>query len=83
MQIGKIFILLQSKTITMKVIKIKEGVYKIKDSKGTWIATGGCATMNGKWTAYDCNTYDECTTLNNWGTQFNTFKQLKQYSKSF
>jgi len=83
LQIENILLLLQSKTITMKVNKIQEGVYKIKDSKGTWIAVGGYATMNGKWTAYDCSTYDECTTLNNWGTQFDTFKQLKQYAKSF
>jgi len=67
----------------MRVNKIKEGVYKVKDSKGTWIAKGGLSTINGKWTAYECSFYDECSNLNNWGVQFDTFKQLKQYAKSF
>jgi hypothetical protein len=67
----------------MTVKRIKEGIYKVEDSQGTWIATGGFATMNGKWVAHECNTYEECTTLNSWAVQFDTFKQLKQYAKSF
>ena len=67
----------------MKVNKIRTGVYKIKDSKGTWIATGGYDTMNGKWTAFDASTREDCTTLNNWAVQFDTFKQLKQFANNF
>ena len=66
----------------MKVNKIQEGVYKIKDSKGIWIAVGGFATINGKWTAYEANTYEDCATINNWGVQFDTFKQLKEFAKN-
>jgi hypothetical protein len=66
----------------MKVNKIQEGIYKVKDSKGTWIAMGGFATSNGKWTAYESTTRENCTTSNNWGVQFDTFKQLKQYAKN-
>ncbi len=62
----------------MKVKKIHTGVYKVVDSS-TWIAKGGLATMNGKWTAYDCENHEDCLTENNWGIQFDTFKQLKEY----
>jgi len=68
----------------MKVNKIRQGVYKIKDSKGTWIATGGyTGGYNGKWTAFDASTPEDCTTLNNWAVQFDTFKQLKQFANNF
>jgi hypothetical protein len=66
----------------MKVKRIQEGIYKIKDSKGTWIAMGGFATINGKWTAYDSSTREDCETINNWAIEFDTFKQLKQYAKN-
>ncbi len=67
----------------MKVNKIQKGVYKIKNSKGTWIARGGfAATVNGKWMAFDCNTYEDCSDFNNWGVQFDTFKQLKEFAKN-
>jgi len=65
----------------MIVNKIQKGVYKIKDSEGTWIAKGGFATVDGKWTAYDSNTYEDCTIFNNWGVRFDTFKQLKEFAK--
>jgi len=67
----------------MKVSKIQEGVYKITDNQGTWIAKGGYATANNKWTAYETDNADECSIKNNWGVQFDTFKQLKKYSQSF
>jgi len=67
----------------MKVTKLREGVYKVTDSQGTWIATGGYATVNGKWTAYDTDNFIDCSVDNNWAVQFDTFKQLKKYSQSF
>lgn len=67
----------------MKVTKIKEGVYKVTDSKGTWIARGGYATMNNKWVANECDKYEDCTDENSWAVQFDTFKQLKQYAQKF
>ena len=66
----------------MIVKRIQEGIYKIKDSKGTWIAMGGFATMNGKWTAYDSCTREDCKTINNWAIEFDTFKQLKEFAKN-
>jgi len=67
----------------MKVTKLQEGVYKVTDSQGTWIAKGGYATANGKWTAYECDNQDDCSNETNWAVQFDTFKQLKQYSQKF
>jgi len=67
----------------MKVTKIQQGVYKVVDSQGTWIAKGGCATVNGEWGAWDCDNYDDCTNSNSWAVSFKTFKQLKQFSQSF
>jgi hypothetical protein len=65
----------------MKITKLYSGVYRVEDSKGTWVAAGGYATINGKWTAYDCSNRKDCTTVNNWGVQFNTFKDLKKFSQ--
>lgn len=67
----------------MKVSKITEGVYKVTDKQGTWIAKGGFATSNNKWTAYDADNADDCSNENNWAVQFDTFKQLKKYAQSF
>ena len=68
----------------MIVNKIHKGVYKIKDSQGTWIARGGFAgTVSGKWMAFDCNTYEDCSDMNNWGVVFDTFKELKEYAKKW
>lgn len=67
----------------MKVTKIQNGVYKVIDNQGTWIAKGGAQTMNGQWTAFDCSDVEECSNLNNWGVSFNTFKQLKNYAQQF
>jgi len=67
----------------MKVTKIQEGIYKVVDSQGTWIAKGGYATIDGQWGAWDCDNHNDCTDLNNWAVSFKTFKQLKQFSQSF
>ena len=67
----------------MKVSKLKEGVYKVTDKQGTWIAKGGYATDNNRWVAYDCSDIYECSDNNNWAVSFKTFKQLKAYSQSF
>ena len=68
----------------MKVTKLKKGVYKVVDSKGTWIARGGFdGTDNGKWVANDCETLEDCNDNNSWAISFNTFKELKEYAKSF
>tara|TARA_B100000963_G_C22640839_1_gene680449 strand:- start:1221 stop:1424 length:204 start_codon:yes stop_codon:yes gene_type:complete len=66
----------------MKVTRIREGVYRVKDSEGTWIARGGSATVNGGWQAFDCINPEECSNENNWAVQFDTFKQLKDYSQN-
>ena len=66
----------------MKVTKLKEGVYRIKDSKGIFIVKGGFSTDNKKWIAFDCETLDKCSDKNNWGVSFDTFKQLKQFAKN-
>tara|TARA_R100000734_G_C3277449_1_gene71918 strand:+ start:269 stop:472 length:204 start_codon:yes stop_codon:yes gene_type:complete len=65
----------------MKVEKIQEGVYRVTDSQGVWIAKGGYATANNKWTAFECNKVEDCSNENNWAVSFDTFKQLKQYAK--
>ena len=67
----------------MKVTKIKEGIYKVVDSQGTWIARGRYQTVSGLWTAFDCDNHLDCSDENNWGVEFKTFKQLKEYSQSF
>lgn len=66
----------------MYVNKLQKGVYKINDNKGTWIAKGGVATINGKWTAYEASDIDDCTTANNWGVQYDTFKELIKYAQN-
>lgn len=66
----------------MKVEKIQEGVYRVTDSQGVWIAKGGYATANNKWTAFECNKAEDCSNENNWAVSFDTFKQLKQYANS-
>ena len=67
----------------MKVTRIREGIYKIVDSKGTWIAKGGFATVNNKWQAFECDREEDCSNENNWAVEFDTFKQLKKFSQSF
>ena len=59
----------------MKVTKIKEGIYKVVDSQGTWIARGGYQTESKLWTAFDCESHLDCSDLNNLGVDFKTFKQ--------
>jgi len=66
----------------MKVLKLQEGVYKVTDNQGTWIAVGGCASDNGKWMAYSADNFNGCSLENNWAVQFKTFKQLKEHSNS-
>ena len=73
----------RTKTIIMKVTKLREGVYKVTDSKGTWIAKGGYSTLNNKWGGWDATSEDEVSNETNWGVTFNTFKELKKYSQSF
>ena len=67
----------------MKVTKLREGVYRVTDSKGTWIAKGGYSTNDNKWGAWDATSEDEVSNDTNWGVTFDTFKQLKKYSQSF
>ena len=67
----------------MKTKKIQSGVYRITDNEGTWIAKGGIATMNGKWTAYECAEIKDCSDMNNWGVQFNKLSELKAWSEKF
>jgi hypothetical protein len=67
----------------MKVTKITKGTYKVVDTQGTWIARGGQATVNGMWTANDCESLEELSNENNWAVEFKTFAQLKKYSQSF
>ena len=63
----------------MKVKRIETGIYKVIDTKGTWIAR-----FSGTyWVAYDCDNQDDTNNDNNWGVSFKTFKQLKEYSQSF
>ena len=60
----------------MKKTKIYQGCYLIDDEGGVWIAK-----KNGNWwTAYDAQKDIECTSLNNWGVAFKTFKELLQYA---
>ena len=66
----------------MKVTKISEGIYKVVDAEGTWIARGGVATMNGMWVANDCDNINNASCDNSWAVQFKTFAQLKKYSQS-
>lgn len=66
-----------------RIERIQNGVYKVTDSEGVWIARGGYATMNGKWVAFDCEKFEDCSDLNSWGVQFNTFKELKDYAFNF
>ena len=68
----------------MKVTRLQKGVYKVEDNQGVWIARGGFnATDNGKWVANDCETREDCNDKNSWAVSFDTFKQLKEYSKKF
>jgi len=67
----------------MKITKLSKGTYKVLDAKGTWIARGGEATVNGMWTANDCENVDDLSSENNWAVEFKTFAQLKRYSQSF
>ena len=67
----------------MKVTKISKGTYKVVDAQGTWIARGGEATVNGMWTAFDCDNEVDCSVDNNWAVEFKTFAQLKRFSQSF
>lgn len=67
----------------MKVTKLGLGIYKVVDAKGTWIARGGEATVNGMWVANDCGNADDTTCENSWAVEFKTFKQLKSFSQSF
>ena len=67
----------------MKVTKISKGIYKVVDSKGTWIARGAEATGNGMWVANDCDNIDDLSDRNNWAVAFKTFAELKKYAQSF
>ena len=67
----------------MKVTKLGIGTYKVVDAQGTWIARGGQATVNGMWTANDCDNLNDLSNENNWAVEFKTFDQLKKYSQSF
>ena len=67
----------------MKITKLSKGTYKVVDAQGTWIARGGEATVNGMWTANDCDNVDDLSSDNNWAVEFKTFAQLKKYSQSF
>ena len=74
---------LNIKTNTMTITKLSKGTYKVIDAQGTWIARGGEATVNGMWTANDCDNVDDLSSENNWAVEFKTFAQLKKYSQSF
>ncbi len=67
----------------MKVTQLTIGMYKVVDAQGTWIARGGKGTLNGMWTANDCDNVNDLSSENNWGVEFKTFAQLKKYSQSF
>ena len=67
----------------MKTKRIRKGVYKIQDSQGTWIASGGEATVDGLWVANECEKEEDCCNENNWAVAFKSFKELKQWSQSF
>lgn len=60
----------------MKKTKLYAGCYLIDDDGGVWIAR-----KNGHlWTAYDASRDIDCTTLNNWGVSFKTFKELLNWA---
>ena len=67
----------------MKVTKLTIGTYKVVDAKGTWIARGGEATVNGMWVANECDNADDTSCENSWAVEFKTFAQLKKYSQLF
>ena len=66
----------------MKVTRITEGVYKVVDAQGTWIAKRVFATDSNKsyWGAWDCENPQETTNENSWAVAYPTFKALKQYA---
>lgn len=60
----------------MKKTKIYSGCYLIEDDGGVWIAK-----KNGNlWTGYDTEIEINCSTLNNWGVSFKTFKGLLNWA---
>jgi len=68
----------------MTVTKIKEGVYKVVDAQGTWIAKRVYATDSNKayWSAWDCESPEDTTNENSWAVSFPTFKALKQFAST-
>ena len=67
----------------MKVTKIAKGLYKVVDSKGTWLAMGPNRSEGNYWIGYECDNESDCSNDTNWGVGFKTFAQLKRYSQSF
>ena len=66
----------------MKVTRIKEGIYKVVDTQGSWIAKRIYSTDSKKfyWAAWECETAEETTDDNSWAVAFPTFKALKEYA---
>ena len=72
-----------AKTYKMKVTRIKKGVYKVVDSKGTWIAREVFSTNSSKthWCGWNCEDNQDTSCENSWAVAFPTFKSLKEYSQ--
>ena len=69
----------------MTIKRISEGVYKVTDSKGTWIAKKVLATNSAKihWCGWECEDANETSCANSWAVAFPTFKALKEFSQKF
>lgn len=67
----------------MKVTRIREGVYRVTDSQGTWIAKRTFSSNSNKsyWCGWACENEHETNDYNSWAVAFPTFKLLKQFSQ--
>lgn len=66
----------------MKVTKIAKGIYKVVGKKDTFI----CRHIHSNssfWVANGCEEVDDCSDTNSCCVDFDTFKQLKNWLKSF
>lgn len=75
----------ETKTGLFKKTKLSRGIYLIQDCENEWIAVNTNKDLKESqlWTAYQCNRYEDCTAMNNWGVAFDTLKKLINYSQKF
>ena len=69
----------------MIVSKIREGVYKVTDEKGVWMAMRIFASDSNKsyWCGWECDDENKTSDSNSWGVNFPTFKALKEFSNNY